>query len=96
MHNDMARTQVTVEVRLRVPDDQAHHLPSRARWPDCLPGNAPLPRQGDLIYLSSTSAWGVEAVIHEWRTPQDLRIEVWLHHLGATHHTTRPDFATTQ
>jgi hypothetical protein len=49
-----------------------------------LPPGAPLPREREVIYLSSTSAWSVELVVHEWLTPVDLRVEVWIRHVGSS------------
>lgn len=85
-----------VQVHLCIPEDQKHFVPKRRRAPNFLPANVPLPRAGELVYLSSTSAWGVSMVIHEWRTPSDLRIEVWLEHLGGGAHGRPEGFALTQ
>jgi hypothetical protein len=87
---------VTVEVHLCVADDQQRHLPKRRRAPERFPSNVPLPRAGEVLYLSSSSAWGVELVIHEWRSPVDLRIELWLQHLDSPRHARPPGFAITQ
>jgi hypothetical protein len=86
----------TVEIHLCVPDDQQRHLPKRRRAPNPLPPNAPLPRTGEVLYLSSSSAWAVEQVIHEWRSPVDLRIELWLTHVGSSRHGRPTGFAITQ
>jgi hypothetical protein len=95
-HSSMNATP-RIEVHLCVPDDQAKHMPKRRRAPSYLPLLAPLPRRGETVYLSSTSAWLVEHVIHEWLTPIDLRIEVWLTFAaGAARHDRHPDFAMTQ
>lgn len=85
-----------VEIELCVPDDQERHLPERRRAPQYLPLSAPLPRQGEVIYLSSSSAWGVELVVHEWRSPVDLRIEVWITHVGTSRQRRQPGFELTQ
>lgn len=85
-----------VTIHLCVPDDQERHLPKRRRAPQFLPSSVPLPRQGEVIYLSSTSAWGVTMVIHEWRAPTDLRIEVWLEHVGSARHARPSGFTLTQ
>lgn len=86
----------SVRVHFCVPDDQEPHLPKRRRAPQYMPPNAPLPRIGEVVYLSSTSAWRVNLVVHEWRTPVDLRVEVWLEHVGAARHSRPPGFALTQ
>jgi hypothetical protein len=87
---------VSVRIHLCIPDDQERHLPKRRRAPLYLPVDAPLPRHGEVIYLSSTSAWGVIMVIHEWRSPVDLRVEVWLEHVGAARHSRPSGFSLTQ
>lgn len=61
-----------------------------------LPLEAPLPRIGEVIYLSSSSAWGVAMVIHEWRSAQDLRIELWLEHVHAARQQRPSGFSITQ
>lgn len=85
-----------IEIHLCVPDDQERHLPKRRRAPHFLPVNAPLPRRGEVIYLSSSSAWKVELVIHEWRSPVDLHVQVWITHIGAALHKRPPGFQLTQ
>lgn len=98
----MAPTQIelqsepTVRVHLCVPDDQEAFLPRRRRAPPYLPANAPLPRKGEVIYLSSSSAWRVSLVIHEWRSPIDLHVEVWIEHIGAARLARPPGFVLTQ
>lgn len=89
-------SRVRVEVRYMVPDDQQRLLPRRMRAPEPLPAGAPLPQIGHVIYLSSTSAWGVEMVVHEWRSPLDLNIEVWITHVGSARHRRPPGFTLTQ
>lgn len=70
-------------VELCIPDDQRQHAEDIPQWALRLPAGAPVPRQGEVIYLSSTSAWGVELVVHE-RISRDLtRIEVWIKHVGS-------------
>lgn len=76
--------------------EHASRTPSRRRWPRFLPIGAPLPRRGEYVYLTSTSAWRVENVIHEWRGPHRLHIEVWLDYAGPAHHERTPDFELTQ
>ena len=89
-------TPVTVTVHLCVPDDQAAHVPKRRRAPDVLPTGVPLPRVGELIYMSSSSAWVVHRIVHEWRSTVDLRIEVWLDWLGSARAARHADFSVTQ
>jgi len=96
MDKELASASPRIEIHLCVPDDEEQLLPKRRRAPRYLPIAAPLPRQGDVIYLSSSSAWRVEVVVHEWRTPVDLRIEVWLSHMGTSRHRRPPGFETTQ
>jgi len=88
--------QPSIEVHLCVPDEQRRFLPRRRRAPEYLPPNAPLPRAGEVVYMSSTSAWGVTMVVHEWRSPSELRIQVWLEHLPRGGRATREDFGVTQ
>jgi hypothetical protein len=85
-----------VRVHLCVPEDQKRHLPKRRRAPAELPPEAPLPRQGEVIYLSSSSAWGVAMVIHEWLSQDMLRVEVWLEHVTASRNARPPGFELTQ
>jgi hypothetical protein len=82
-----------LSVHLCVPDDQARHLPKRRRAPESLPPNVPVPRQGDVIYLSRSSAWGVEVVVYDWLAPDELRIEVWLKHVGTAQQLKESGFA---
>ena len=58
-------------------------MPKRRRAPPYLPPEAPIPRVGEIVYLSSSSAWVVFSVIHEWRAEHELRVEVWLERLGS-------------
>jgi hypothetical protein len=83
-------------IELRPLEGQERLMPRRSRAPKVLPLYAPLPRAGELIYLSSTSAWRVEGVLHEWLSQDLLRVAVLIHHHGQTHHIHRPDFAVTQ
>jgi hypothetical protein len=85
-----------VTIHLCIPDDQERHLPRHRRAPRYLPPTVPLPRQGEVIYLSSSSAWGVTMVIHEWRSQEDLHIEVWLEHVGSARHARPTGFTLTQ
>lgn len=87
----------TVVVRLCVGGHDERHIPRRRTAPQVLPNNAPLPRIGEVIYLSSTSAWGVELVIHDWRSADLLHIEVWITHVtGVARHSRHGLFARTQ
>lgn len=85
-----------VTIHLCVQADQEHLLPKRRRAPLLLPVGAPLPRRGEVIYLSSSSAWGVSMVIHEWRAPAVLHIEVWIEHVGNARHARPEGFTLTQ
>lgn len=82
-----------LSVHLCVPDDQVRHLPKRRKAPESLPPNVPVPRQGDVIYLSRTSAWGVSVVVYDWIAPDALRIEVWLKHVGTAQSLHESGFA---
>lgn len=72
------------------------YLPKRVRAPDVLPDGAPLPRQGDVIYLSPSSAWAVQMVIHEWDSAESVRVEVWLDHVSSSRHGRPTGFSLTQ
>ena len=85
-----ARGPQHVETRLCIPDDQLHQASDLPAWALELPDGAPLPRTGDVLYLSSTSAWGVSMVIHERLSHGFTRIEVWLEHVGASRHPRDP------
>lgn len=93
--NDNGRQQ-QVEVCLCIPEDQQRYLPKRRCVPTCLSPDVPLPRRGEIVYLSSSSAWGVAMVIHEWRSPTHLCIEVWLEHVSGSRHTRPTGFMLTQ
>jgi len=80
------------EVKLCVPGDQVTHLPPKAAGTYChstscvsldWPAGAELPKAGEVIYLSSTSAWGVSMVIHECRPGGVIGVEVWIEYLAA-------------
>ena len=85
-----------MQVHLCIPEDQQRYLPKRRRAPAYLPKGAPMPRVGEVIYLSSSSAWAVAMVIHEWESPTRLRVEVWLEHVSASRHARPTGFALTQ
>lgn len=93
---ESAISKPEVRIHLCIPADQERHLPVRRRAPAYLPIDAPLPRQGEVIYLSSSSAWGVTMVIHEWISPVELRIELWLEHVGSARHARPTGFTMTQ
>ena len=92
----MPPTHTTVSVHLCVPADQTRHLPRKRRAPDILPSDAPLPKQGDVLYLSATSAWGVQMVVHQWVNERTLRIEVWLQHVSSARDARPTGFMLTQ
>lgn len=85
-----------IRIELRPVDEHVAMLPKRRRAPQFLPPHVPLPRQGEVIYLSSTSAWHVRNVLHEWLSPEYLHVTVLIEYQGQTHHVSRPDFAVTQ
>ncbi|MCL4695489.1 MAG: hypothetical protein KJ023_00280, partial [Burkholderiaceae bacterium] len=84
-----------IEARYMVPADQQFLLPTRARAPQVLPPHA-VPATGTVVYLSNDSAWVVELVVHEWLTPIDLSVEVWITHVGSLRHARPPGFKLTQ
>lgn len=88
--------EATTRIHLCVPDDQVRHLPKRRRAPQFLTLQTPLPRTGDVLYLSPHSAWGVQMVVYEWDAPDALRIEVWLEHVGNSRHTRPSGFTLPQ
>jgi hypothetical protein len=85
-----------IKVHFCIPDDQSPHMPKRRRAPVNLPAQAPLPRVGEFVYLSSTSGWVVTHLVHEWRSAHDLRIEIWLDHVGGARDARHPHFQMTQ
>jgi hypothetical protein len=103
-NNEMASNEIrpshdarmNVSVHLCIPEDQEHLAPKRRRAPRQLPPDLPLPRVGEAVYLSSSSAWVVSYVIHEWRTSRDLRIEIWLNYAGAGRYPRSEGFTSTQ
>lgn len=86
---------VRVEARYMVPEDQQRLLPRRSRAPQTLPTHA-VPHAGTVVYLSGDSAWVVELVVHEWLSPIDLSVEVWITHVGSLRHARPPGFKLTQ
>lgn len=85
-----------IDVRFCIPDDQLQHAPRRRRAPSYMGADIPLPRAGEFVYLSSTSAWVVSEVVHEWRAPIHLVVQVWLQYAGGAHAARSPEFARTQ
>jgi hypothetical protein len=73
-----------------IPDEQLQHLPDGQQVPNSMPPGSTLPRTGDVIYLTSTSAWAVRAVIHELLPGARVRIEVWLEWVGSARHRRDP------
>lgn len=63
------------------------HGQSVPNWPE----GAALPRIGEVIYFTSTSAWGVAMLIHELLPGGRLRVEVWLEHVNAARHYRDPE-----
>lgn len=76
----------SMTVHLCVPEDQIRFLPKRRRAPEMHPRDVPLPRQGDVVYLSRTSAWHVLMVIFDWLAVDTVRVEVWLEHVSPPRH----------
>jgi len=95
-HTMLVSRETQVRVHLCIPEDQKPHLPRRRHAPAYLPANAPIPRQGEVVYLSSSSAWGVAMVIHEWESAEVLRVEVWLEHVTTSRHSRPTGFWLTQ
>src|SRR5947209_2538612 len=88
--------QVKVTIHLCIPDEQERFLPKRLRAPRELPPGVPRPSIGEVIFLASNSAWLVTAVIHDWKSLVDLRVEVWLAHVADPRHSRPVGFALTQ
>ena len=95
-NNNHTAKSTLIERHLCVPEDQVQYLPKRRRAPVYLPADVPLPRQGEIVYLSSSSAWVVLSVIHEWRSHEHLRVEIWIEHVSGSRHARPPGFALTQ
>lgn len=72
-------------VVLCISDDQLVHLPQGIVVPTW-PADAHVPRKGEVIYLTSTSAWVVAIVIHEIVRGGAVKVEVWLEWIGAARH----------
>lgn len=81
-----ARVQTSEpRIKLCISDDQLTHLPQGVAvktWP----AGAVLPRVGEVVYLSSTSAWVVRIVVHEFLCGGDVSTEVWIDWIGAARH----------
>jgi len=93
---DVSRADLPqVETQLCIMGGEEHHVPDcgKALLARPLPAGAPVPHRGDVVYLTSTSAWGVSLVVHEWLAGGRLRIEVWLEYVGAGRET-RPGSCT--
>ena len=75
-------------VHLCIPEEQLMHFPSGQAMPTW-PAGAPVPQSGEVIYLTSTSAWAVRIVIHEFMRG-GLRTEVHLEWIGAARHLRDP------
>ena len=78
----------TSNVHLCISDEQLMHFPSGQAMPTW-PAGAPLPHAGEVIYLTSTSAWAVRIVIHEFMRGS-VRTEVHLEWIGAARHLRDP------
>ncbi len=87
---------MNITIHYCVPDDQEAHLPVRRRAPHYVPAVVPLPNVGDVIYLSSSSAWGVRMRIYEWLSPEDLKIEIWIDYVGSSRYARPTGFSLTQ
>lgn len=85
--------QPAVRVEIESLDDVTSPLPKRARR--FLPPGAPVPSRGDILYLTSTSAWRVHQVIHEWLGPSLLHVHLVCAHEGGTHYGDRANFSLT-
>lgn len=75
-----------IPVVVRVEMHSANGMPLPRRAPRYLPPAGPLPRHGDVIYLTSTSAWQVKRVVHEALNQREFCIHVVIEHIGSTHH----------
>lgn len=94
----------TIEVGLVLMDEQVDYLPDllAARYlaqrpqdlnvslSELVPAGMPLPKKGDVLYLSSTSAWAVSLVVHEWLLGGRRRVLFYIEHVGASR-TSRPE-----
>src|SRR5437868_2551569 len=83
-----------VHVVYVIPEDQQPLAPKRRRAPAVME-DVPLPRVGEKVHLSSTSSWSVTDVVHEWRSPIHLVVQVFLSYLGGAHDTREPGFELT-
>lgn len=80
----------TCNVRLCIPEDQYVHL-SHGQAVPSWPEGVPVPRMGEVVYLSSTSAWAVAMVIYELLPGGHMRTEIWLEHVHAARHQRSPE-----
>lgn len=90
---DRLRSRAT-NVHLCIPDDQLVHFPNGHTMPTW-PQSAPTPRVGEVIYLTSTSAWAVSAIIHEIVHGGEVRVEVWLVWIGSARFARESGFEST-
>ena len=72
-----------------ISDEQLPHFPSGQAMPTW-PAGAPVPQPGEVVYLSSTSAWAVRVVIHEFMRGGGVRTEVHLEWVGPARHPRDP------
>lgn len=87
--------KVDIRGHFCVPDDHEHLLPKRRRTPRQLPPDA-IPAVNTYVQINSRSMWRVVRHVQEWRSPHELRIQVWIEYEGPTHHAGRKDFEFTQ
>ena len=81
----LPRRKPAFVVHLCIPDDQIAHFPQGQAIPTWPLGVQP-PRIGEVIYLTSTSAWVVSMVVNELVHGGGVRIEAWLDWIGASRH----------
>lgn len=93
--DDLAAHTATPAVRLCIPDEQLQYLPPYGTVPSAMPAGSVVPRKGEIVYLSSTSAWTVSLVIHEFLPGGTVRIEVWLEWVGSARHARDPLYPST-
>lgn len=75
-------------VHFCIPDEELPHLPIGQALPTW-PAGAPMPHVGEVIYLTSTSAWAVRIVIHEFMHGS-VRTEIHLVWIGPARHLRDP------
>lgn len=79
-----------VVVTLRIPDDQLQYAHDIPMWALQLPPGSPVPRVGEVVYLSSTSAWAVGFVVHERLSRELTRVECVISYMGAARYLREP------